>query len=103
MDFDLVTSFEMFKALINSIIIIQKLFKHGYDKKSVLFFVLAKVIEQNIPQDYILAIKSIVKLLKVKYFDIYLPLLKFNFKEKCNCCCKKKKKITVKEPKFYRV
>ena len=52
----------MFKALINSIILIKKLFKHGYDKKSVLFFVLEKVIEQNIPQDYILAIKSIVKL-----------------------------------------
>ena len=55
-DFDLVTPFEMFKALINSIILIQKLFKHGYDKKFVLFFVLEKVIEQNIPQDYILAI-----------------------------------------------
>ena len=62
------------------------------------FFVLEKIIKQNIPQDYIVAIKSIVKLLKVKYFDIYLALLKFNFKEKCNCCCKKKKKIT----KFYR-
>ena len=97
-DFDSVTPFEMFKAFINYIILIQKLFKHGYDKKSVLFFVLEKVIEQNIPQDYILAIKSIVKLLKIKYFDIYLALLKFNFKEKYNCCCKKKKKI----PKFYR-
>ena len=43
-------------------------------KKSILFFVLEKVIEQNIPQDYILVIKSIVKLLKVKYFDIYLAL-----------------------------
>ena len=31
-DFDLVTLFEMLKALINSIILIQKLFKHGYDK-----------------------------------------------------------------------
>ena len=92
----------MFKALINSIILIQKLFKHGYDKKSVLFFVLEKVIEQNIPQDHILAMKSIVKPLKVKYFDIYLALLKLNFKEKCNCCCKKKKKIKVEEPKFYR-
>ena len=101
-NFDLVTPFEMFKALINSIILIQKLFKHGYDKKSVLFFVLEKVIEQNIPQDYILAIKSIVKLLKVKYFDIYLALLKFNFKEICNCCCKKKKEITVEETNFYR-
>ena len=89
---DLVTPFEIFKALINSIILIQKLFKHGYDKKSVLFFVLEKVIEQNIRQDYIIAVKSIVKLLKVKYFNIYLALLKFNFKEKCNCCCKKKKK-----------
>ena len=89
LDCDLVTPFKIFKALINSIIIvIQKLFKHGYDKKSVLFLVLEKVIEQNIPQDYILAIKSIVKL----YFHIYLALLKFNFKEKCNCCCKKKRK-----------
>ena len=69
MDFDLVTPFEILKALINSIILIQKLFKHGYDKKSVLFFVLEKVIEQNIPQDYIPAIKSIVKLLKVKIFS----------------------------------
>ena len=43
-----------------------------------------------------------MKLLKVKYFDIYLALLKFNFKEKCNCCCKKEKKIAVEEPKFYR-
>ena len=66
------------------------------------FFVLEKVIEQNILQDYILAVKSIVKLLKVKYFDIYLAFLKFNFKEKCNCCCKKKKKIAVEELKFYR-
>ena len=74
MDCDLVTPFEIFKALINSIILIQKLFKHGDDKKSVLFFVLEKVIEQNIPQNYILAIKSMVKLLKVKYFDIYLAL-----------------------------
>ena len=71
-DFDLVTPFEIFKALINSIILIQKLFKREYDRKSVLFFVLKKIIEQNIPQDYILAIKSIMKLLKVKYFDIYL-------------------------------
>ena len=86
------TPFQMFKALINPIILIQKLFKLGYDKKSVLFFLLEKVIEQNIPQDYILAIKSIVKLLKAKYFNIYLALLKFNFKEKCNCCCKKKKR-----------
>ena len=37
-DFDLVTPFEMFKALINSIILIQNLFKHEYDKKSALFF-----------------------------------------------------------------
>ena len=88
----MITLFEMFKALINSIILIQKLLKYGYDKKSVLFFVSEKVIEQNIPKDYILAIKSIVKLLKVKYFDMYLALLKFNFKEKCNCCCKKKKR-----------
>ena len=79
LDRDLFTPFEMFKALINSIILIQKLFKHGYDKKFVLCFVLEKVIEQNIPQDYILAIKPIVKLLKIKYFDIYLALLKFNF------------------------
>ena len=93
-DFDLVTPFKIFKALINSIILIQKLFKHGYNKKSVLFFVLEKVIEQNSPQDYILAIKLIVKLLKVKYFDIYLAPLKFNLKKKCNCCCKKKKKDT---------
>ena len=64
-DFDLVTPFELFKTLINSIILIQKSFKRGYDKKSVLFFVLEKVIKQNIPQDYILAIKSIVKLLRV--------------------------------------
>ena len=63
---------------------------------------LEKVIEQNIPYDNNLVIKSVVKQLKVKYFDIYLALLKFNFKEKCNCCCKKKKKITVEEPKFYR-
>ena len=34
LDFDLVTPFEIFKALRNSIILIQKLFKHGYDKKS---------------------------------------------------------------------
>ena len=45
LDCDLVTPFEIFKALINSIILIQKLFKHGYDKKFVLFFVLGKVIE----------------------------------------------------------
>ena len=102
LDCDLVTPFEMFKALINSVILIQKLFKHGYDKKSVLFFVSEKFIEQNIPQDYNLVIKSIVKLLKVKYFDVYLALLKFNFEETCNCCCKKKKKITVKEHKLYR-
>ena len=89
---DLVTPFEIFKALINYIILIQKLFKHGYNKKSVLFFVLEKVIEQNIPHDCNLVIKSIVKLLKVKYFDVYLALLKFNFKEKYNCCCKKKKR-----------
>ena len=92
LDCDLVTPFEIFKALINSIILIQKLFKHEFDKKSVLFFVLEKVIEQNIPHDYNLDIKSIVKLLKVKDFDVYLALLKFNFKEKSNCCCKKKKR-----------
>ena len=92
LDCNLVTLFEIFKALINPSILIQKLFKHEYDKKSVLFFVLEKIIEQNIPQHYNLVIKSIVKLLKVKYFDVYLALLKFNFKEKCNRCCKKKKR-----------
>ena len=76
-NFDLVTLFEIFKVLINSIILIKKLSNMDMIKKSVLFFVLEKVIEQNIPQDYILAIKSIVKLLKVKYFDIFLALLKF--------------------------
>ena len=44
LDCDFITPFEIFKALINSIILIQKLFKHGYDKKSVLLFVLEKVI-----------------------------------------------------------
>ena len=88
----MITAFEIFKALINSIILIQKLFKHGYDEKSVLFFVLEKVIEQSIPHDYNLVIKLIVKLLKVKYFDVYLTLLKFNLKKKCNRCCKKKKR-----------
>ena len=33
-DFDLVTLFETFKALINYIIIIQKLFKHGYEQRN---------------------------------------------------------------------
>ena len=101
-DCDLVSPFEIFKALINSIILVQKLFKYGYDKKHMLFFVLEKVIEQNIPQDYYHVYMSLVKLLKQKYFDVYLALLKFNFKEKCSCCCKKKKALTVKESNFYR-
>ena len=42
MDFDLVTPFEIFKALINSIILIQKLFKHGYDKKICIIFCFKK-------------------------------------------------------------
>ena len=103
LDCDLVSPFEIFKVLINSILLVQKLFKYGYDKKYVLFFVLGKVIEKNVPPDYNRIYISIVKVLKEKYFDVYLTLLKFNFKEKCNCCCKKKKRITVEEPRFYRV
>ena len=66
-------------------------------KSQYYFFVLEKVNEKNISHDYNLVIKSVVKLLKVKYFDVYPTLLKFILKEKCNRCCKKRNKITVKE------
>ena len=46
LDCDFVIPFEIFKELINSIILIKKLFKHGYHKKSVLFFVLEKLLNK---------------------------------------------------------
>ena len=100
LDCDLISPFELFKMLINSIMLVQKLFTYDYDKKFVLFYIFEKVIEDNVPQKDHHLIFSITKLLKEKYFDVYVSLLKYNFKHEC---CFKKRKMIMKRTQFYRL
>ena len=83
---DILSPFSFFKALVNSIHIAQKLIKNGFDKKETIFFVIDRIIENNISEPLATTFKEVFNQVETLLFDNMIAIMK-SFKSKC--CCKK--------------